>query len=624
MAQAANRLALVIGNDNYASVEKLKNAKNDARLMARTLRDARFDVTELVDQDLKSLWRAIDAFSSRIQKGDEVVFYFAGHGVQIDAEAILLPVDIVAENGVQVMREGVPVSRLHESLRDAKFALLVLDACRDNPFPKKGTRTVGGERGLPPVEAAEGMAIIMSAGRGQKALDTVPGQTENNGLFTYEFVQAIKRPGVDVRRALIEVRERVEDQAKRANNLQRPALVDETRGNFYFFGSAPVVAAVAVPTNTVRVQSTDEIEQEFWNSIKDSKDVQDFQDYVSRNPSGRFIAQAARQIRLLNASIMSATATPPLTSVATVAAGPVVVVPNPSAIPAEALVVTTPAKPASVAPAPIDLKNALAVAAVQASIANPSGSSAPGSLVPVPGEITIGSTKFKGRFVQERADRSLTGEGEIRWANGDVFVGALLRGKRHGLGESNWSTGQSYNGEWVEDQPNGKGAMKFPSGDQYTGEVLKGVPTGRGAMVYASGDKYSGDFASGAANGQGTYVWRNGQQFAGAWVNDKPNGAGVLRFASGDVYEGSVVDGRPQGTGTMRYASADVYVGGFEAGKPNGVGTYSWKSGDAYAGQWRAGLKHGKGSFTWASGDRWDGEFADDRQTANGQVVPKK
>ena len=100
----AKRLALVMGNDNYASVSKLQKAGNDADAMARELTAAGFTVTKHRDLNYRSMVKAIDAFSESITGGDEVVVFYAGHGVQIKAGAYLLPVDIEAENEAQVER----------------------------------------------------------------------------------------------------------------------------------------------------------------------------------------------------------------------------------------------------------------------------------------------------------------------------------------------------------------------------------------------------------------------------------------------------------------------------------------------------------------------------------------
>ena len=233
----AARLALVIGNDSYQKVEPLKNARNDARLMAGVLSQAGFDVTQASDLNRESLWTTIDTFKGRISKGDEVVFYFAGHGVQIGANQLLLATDIPADNEAQVVRNGVPLIDVQDALKDARVAVLLLDACRDNPFPKTGTRTIGSTRGLSPPEPSTGQIIMMSAGRNQKALDRVPGEPQANGLFTWELSQVLKTPGVEIRTALEQVKERVDDKARKAGHEQRPSLVNDLRGNFYLLAS---------------------------------------------------------------------------------------------------------------------------------------------------------------------------------------------------------------------------------------------------------------------------------------------------------------------------------------------------------------------------------------------------
>jgi formylglycine-generating enzyme required for sulfatase activity len=236
-AQAA-RLALVIGNDNYQQVSTLKNAGNDAKLMAGALRSAGFDVSDHFNLDRNRLYEAIDGFQKRLGKGDEVVFYFSGHGVQVDNDPMLLPTDIQANDEKKLKREALPLLYVQDALKDARVSLLVIDACRDNPFPKQGTRTIGDTRGLRPPDVVKGQAIILSAGRNQKALDSVPGQpNQKNGLFTHEFVRVMRTPGLDVRSALVKVRDDVEDKAARVNHEQRPSLMDDMRGNFYLQAS---------------------------------------------------------------------------------------------------------------------------------------------------------------------------------------------------------------------------------------------------------------------------------------------------------------------------------------------------------------------------------------------------
>ena len=289
----AARLALVIGNDQYQAVEKLKNAKNDANLMAGVLRKVGFEVTLANDLGREQLWSTLDIFKARIGKGDEVVFYFAGHGVQIGSTQLLLPTDIKAQTEGQVQRDGVPLVDIQDALSDARVAVFIIDACRDNPFPRQGTRSVGATRGLLPPDPSTGQIIMLSAGRNQKALDEVPNETTRNGLFTWELAQAIQTPGLEIRTVLEQVKSAVDDRAKRAGHEQRPSLVNDLRGNFYFFGGDTAALATAGGT-PVRPRSAEEIEDAYWDGIRNSTEKTAFDDYLKEYPAGRY-APLARQ-----------------------------------------------------------------------------------------------------------------------------------------------------------------------------------------------------------------------------------------------------------------------------------------------------------------------------------------
>ncbi len=222
------------------------------------------------------MWSVLDLFKTRIRKGDEVAFYFAGHGVQVGANAMLLPTDIDADSDEQLLRDGVGLADVQEELTDARFALLIIDACRDNPFPPSPghARSIGDARGLALIEPAAGNIILMAASRGQTALDGVPGVTAQNGLFTYTLVKAIKTPGVDILTLVRGVRDDVEDQAKRANHKQRPGLVDEMRGQFLLFPVAssnvlsPPAAPPAVLTKNANPPTSNLNQEEFQKSYE--------------------------------------------------------------------------------------------------------------------------------------------------------------------------------------------------------------------------------------------------------------------------------------------------------------------------------------------------------------------
>lgn len=158
-----NRKALVIGNDSYKSVSKLFNAREDAKAIASNLIAVGYQVTLKLDVDEKEMKAALRTFANQVQGGDEVMFFFAGHGVQLGAANYLLPTDIGGESEAQIRDEAVQLQRILNDMSDkkAKFTLAMVDACRDNPFKGSG-RNLGG-RGLAPTTAATGQMVVFSA-----------------------------------------------------------------------------------------------------------------------------------------------------------------------------------------------------------------------------------------------------------------------------------------------------------------------------------------------------------------------------------------------------------------------------------------------------------------------------
>ena len=235
MTNMANRRALVIGNDTYKSVAKLLNAREDARTMASNLTSVGYQVTLKLDLNEKEMKAALRTFANQVQGGDEVLFFFAGHGVQLGSTNYLLPIDIGGESEAQVKDESIQLQRILDDMfeRKAKFTLAMIDACRDNPFKSSG-RAIGG-RGLAPTNAATGQMVIFSAGTGQQALDKLNNADKNkNGLFTRVFVQEMQIPNQTIDRVVKNVRNQVAELAKSVGHEQVPAIYDQVLGDFYF------------------------------------------------------------------------------------------------------------------------------------------------------------------------------------------------------------------------------------------------------------------------------------------------------------------------------------------------------------------------------------------------------
>jgi hypothetical protein len=231
-----------------------------------------------------------------------------------------------------------------------------------------------------------------------------------------------------------------------------------------------------------------------------------------------------------------------------------------------------------------------------------------------------GSTQFSGSFKPDPSNQSWSGTGQMKWANGGVFEGTLVAGKREGHGKFAWADGQRYEGQWRNDQPNGQGMLWFTDGGVYEGSVVDGQPTGQGRMRFASGDRYVGELQRGLAHGRGAYTWASGQTVVGLWVAGRVEGSATLRFVNGDVYEGELVQGLPEGQGRMAFRSGDIYMGRFKAGHPDGEGVYAWPNGDRFTGRWVAGQREGPGVMTLRNGDRWEGRYSANAQ-AEGQWI---
>jgi hypothetical protein len=233
----ANRKALVMGNDSYKAVTKLENAREDARLMAKSLTNVGYQVTLKLDLTEKEMKAALRGFKNQVDAGDEVAIFYAGHGVQLANSNYLIPIDVAGQDEDQIKDEGIALQRLLDDMTDkkVKFTLAMIDACRDNPFKNNGRAIGGGLRGLAPTTAATGQMVVFSAGSGQQALDRLgPGDPDKNGLFTRIFAKEMQKPNVSIDRVVRTVRTEVVKLARSVGHDQVPAIYDQVVGEFYF------------------------------------------------------------------------------------------------------------------------------------------------------------------------------------------------------------------------------------------------------------------------------------------------------------------------------------------------------------------------------------------------------
>ena len=305
----AQRHALVIGNDSYRHVERLVNSRSDARAMAQALERSGFRVRLHTDLDLNGMKAAMRTFKAQVSGGDEAIFFFAGHGVEIENVSYLMPTDIRGDDSDQVKDDAIALQRVLDDMREkrARFTLAIVDACRNNPFQGTG-RSIGGGRGLAPTAVATGQMVLYSAGVGQIALDTLgPGDGVKNGVFTRVLLREMAKPGVEVGEVMRSVREEVAALAKTVGREQVPALYDQRLGRFYFqVGQPSAVAPVApvaptVPPMAAPAPAVNPVvaENQLWTDARSIGNREAYEAYLSVYPTGRFAPMARAAIARL-------------------------------------------------------------------------------------------------------------------------------------------------------------------------------------------------------------------------------------------------------------------------------------------------------------------------------------
>jgi uncharacterized caspase-like protein len=276
--------ALVIGNSAYRSVPALRNPGNDADALAATLQAIGFEVTRQRDATREAMQAAIDAFTRELATRKAVgLFYFAGHGVQLGWRNYLLPVDAAIASPEDIASRCVDLGALIDGIRRAgnPMNVVVLDACRDNPF---GLVFSGAPKGLSQMDAPPSTLLAYATAPGRTADD---GQGEN-GLYTQNLLREMQ-----VREAKIEdVFKRVRLGVRRASNgAQVPWESTSLEEDFYF-----------LPPEQLRKRSQEEEEREFmeeaalFEKARQAKEPAAIETYLRRYPSGRFAELA--QLRL--------------------------------------------------------------------------------------------------------------------------------------------------------------------------------------------------------------------------------------------------------------------------------------------------------------------------------------
>ena len=271
-AATQRRVALLIGNGAYRDVSILPNPRRDVALIAKTFRDVGFDVVDVTtDMDRSGMIRAIRTFEDKVQGADIGVVFYAGHGIEVNGQNYLIPVDAKLASDTDIEDETVALDRVMRALDSAKrLRLVILDACRDNPFAPKmtrstGTRSIG--RGLAQIEPVNADTLIAFAAKaGTTALDGASG----NSPYTLAIAKHITTRDLDIRIALGRIRDEV---LKSTNKMQEPFLYGSLGGDTLTLGSAeapPPYDAVASSSPTPTPLSRGSTPSPLAQSIIDS------------------------------------------------------------------------------------------------------------------------------------------------------------------------------------------------------------------------------------------------------------------------------------------------------------------------------------------------------------------
>ena len=306
-AFAEKRVALVIGNSSYVNVPRLTNPASDAHLMAETLRSLGFTLIggdAQVDLDDGAIRRAVQAFGNQLQGADVGLFYYAGHGVQVRGANYLVPVGANPTKESDVDFQMLDSNLVLRQMEDAgtKLNLIILDACRNNPFAGRGLRAT--DAGLAQMRAPEGTLISFATQPNSVAQDGSDG----NSPYTKALAQAIRTPGLDIFKTFNQVGL---DVAKSTGGLQQPWVsASPIKGDFYFAGEvapasdhpnlssveARIAALEAAQTAKPVPPSTDDVA---WVLLKETTDEAALKRFTSRYPNSPLRKDAEARIAAL-------------------------------------------------------------------------------------------------------------------------------------------------------------------------------------------------------------------------------------------------------------------------------------------------------------------------------------
>lgn len=320
-----DRVALVIGNSRYDYLPSLENPYNDAQGMAAALWQAGFETIELIDADREEMVAAIATFAKRIQKGSDAVFFYAGHGVQINGANYLLPVSTRVEDVNDLNNQVVDANEIVGLMgnSEARINVVILDACRDNPFvvsqsslaqqiAQLDPALIQGSANTDVIVRSTGGLAPMSTGRVETVVgySTAPGTValdglEGNSPYTSALLEHINTPGLEIGTMFRRVRATVREAT---DGFQIPWTASTLESEFYF---RPALEDDSTSLEEAMTRQDDDtrqlglapprrlVEDAFWQVVTASGDATDLRAYLARYPDGVYVDQARENLDTL-------------------------------------------------------------------------------------------------------------------------------------------------------------------------------------------------------------------------------------------------------------------------------------------------------------------------------------
>ena len=303
------RVALVIGNSEYAHVAPLENPLIDSKAVAASLKRLGFEVVEGYNLNMEAMRATVGEYAGRLDGAKVALVYYAGHGIAVGGDNYLIPTDAVLKTPADVDFRTLNINLvLRQMQREERVNVVILDACRDNPLAEelsrsaKGTRSAGISTGLSEINtnAAAGTLIAFATDPGKTALD---GKKGENSPFTTALLKHMETPGISISSVMDRVREEV---WRSTGEKQRPWVNTSIIGEFYLNPEAPAPVAVAALSQPAAAPSPagfgidrQALEMKLWESAERSNTAEDYKSYLEAHPTGYFAALAKNRIAKL-------------------------------------------------------------------------------------------------------------------------------------------------------------------------------------------------------------------------------------------------------------------------------------------------------------------------------------